>query len=100
MRYQGNRPDRPLPGLVVRERLGAPVGLVEVHVKRPCPVGEHPLLRDEAVVAAPPPALVGNVHGALVRAAWLVVVVRDGLVLRLPAGTRGQLYKGFNESIK
>lgn len=70
------------------ERRRAPVRLIEVDVKRPCPVGEHPLLRDEAVVAPALSALVGDVHGALVRATWLVVVVGDGLVLGLPAETR------------
>lgn len=55
-------------------------------VKRPCPFGEDAFLCDEAVVAAPPTALVGNVHGALVRASRLIVVVGDGVMLRLPAG--------------
>lgn len=53
-------------------------------VKSPCPVGEDPLLCDEAVVAAPPPTLMRNVHGALIWTARLVVVVGDGVVLRLP----------------
>lgn len=82
--HQGRRCDLPLHRSVGRERRGAPVRLVEVDVKSPCPAGEDPLLGDEAVVAAPPPALVGNVHGALVGAARLVVMVGDGLVLRLP----------------
>lgn len=58
-------------------------------VKRPCPVGEHALLCDEAVVAPAFATLVRNVHGTLVWAAWLVVVVGDGLVLGLPAEVRG-----------
>lgn len=82
--HQGRRCDLPLHRSVGRERWGAPVRLVEVDVKSPCPAGEDPLLGDEAVVAAPPPALVGNVHGALVGAARLVVMIGDGLVLRLP----------------
>lgn len=82
--HQGRRCDLPLHRSVGRERWGAPVRLVEVDVKSPCPAGEDPLLGDEAVVAAPSPALVGNVHGALVGAARLVVMVGDGLVLRLP----------------
>lgn len=66
------------------ERWGAPVRLVEVDVKRPCPVGKDSLLCDEAVVTAPTPTLMGNVHGALVRTTWLVIVVGDGVMLRLP----------------
>lgn len=85
LRYKRHRCDRPLQRPVGWEWRGAPVRLVEVDVKSPCPVGEDPLLCDEAVVAAPPPTLVRNVHGALVRPTWLVVVVRDGVVLRLPA---------------
>lgn len=76
---------RPLQRPVGWERRRAPVRLIEVYVKRPCPVGKHPLLSDEAVVTAPPTALVGNVHGTLVRATRLVVVIGDRLVLRLPA---------------
>ena len=53
-------------------------------VKSPCPVGEDPLLRDEAVVTAPPPTLMRNVHGALIWTPRLVVVVGDRVVLRLP----------------
>lgn len=77
---------RPLQRPVGWKRRRAPVRLVEVDVKSPRPVGEDPLLRDEAVVAAAPSALVWNVHGALVRTARLVVVIGDGVMLRLPAG--------------
>lgn len=62
---------------VGRQRWGAPVGLVEVDVKSPCPVGEDSLLRDESVVAAPPPTLMGDVHGAFIRTTWLVVMIGD-----------------------
>lgn len=86
--HRGRRRDRPLQRPVVRERRGTPVRLVEVDVKRPCPVGEDSLLRDEAVVAAPPPPLMRDVHGAFIRAVWLVVVVRDRVVLRLPGEGR------------
>lgn len=56
-----------------------------MNVKSPSPAGKDTLLCDKAVVAAPPAALVRDVHGALVRAPRLVVVVGDRLVLRLPA---------------
>jgi len=75
---------RPVGG----ERRGLPVGLVEVEVERPRPVGEDALLSDEAVVASAATALVGDVHGALIRTPGLVVVVRDRLVLRLPERER------------
>lgn len=82
--YQGPRGGRPHQRSVGWERWGAPVWLVEVDVKSPCPVGEDPLLRDEAVVAAPPPTLMRNVHGTLVWTTWLVVMIGDRVVLRLP----------------
>lgn len=84
-RCRQSRHDLPLCRPVGRQRRGAPVRLVEVDVKSLRPAGEDPLLGDEAVVAAPPAALVRNVHGALVGAARLVVVIGDRLVLRLPA---------------
>lgn len=83
--YQGRRCDRPFQGLVGWERWGAPVRLVEVDVKSPCPVSEDPLFCDEAVMASPPPTLMRDVHSTLIWTTWLVVVVRDGVVLRLPA---------------
>ena len=88
-RLLGSRRGRPLQWLVGWERRRAPVRLIEVDVKRPCPVGEHPLLRDEAMVAAAPPALMWNVHGALIWSTWLIVVVGNGLVLRLPEVMEG-----------
>lgn len=99
--YQGRRRcDRPLQRPVGWERRGAPVRLVEVDVKSPCPVGEDPLLRDEAVVAAPAPTLMRNVHGALIWTTWLVVVVGDGVVLRLPVvGGREERWLTFKNAL-
>lgn len=82
--YQGRRCYCPHQCSVGWKRRGAPIWLVEVDVKSPCPVGEDPLLRDETVMAAPPPTLMRNVHGALIRTTWLVVMIGDGVVLRLP----------------
>lgn len=59
-------------------RSGRPVGLVEVDVERPRPVGEHGPLRDEAVVAASTPPLMRQIHGALVGSRGLVVMIRHG----------------------
>lgn len=47
-------------------------------IEGPGPVCEHGLLRDEAVVAPSSAPLVGEVHGALVRAGGLVVMIRHG----------------------
>lgn len=57
---------------------GLPVRLVKADVEGSGPVGEDRLLRDEAVVAPPSTPLVGEIHGALVRPAGLVVVIRHG----------------------
>lgn len=80
-----SRHDRALQRAVGWQRRRRPVRLVEVDVKRPCPVGKDAFLSDEAVVAATPPALVGNVHATLIWASWFIVVVRHRVMLRLPA---------------
>ena len=53
-----------------------PVRLVEADVVGPSPVGEHSLLREEAVVAALLAALMGEVRRALAPPPRLVVVIR------------------------
>ena len=53
-------------------------------VERPCPISKDTLLCDEAVMAAPPPALVGDVHGTFVWPQGLVVVIWDGGALSFP----------------
>lgn len=80
----GRRCDSALQRSVGWERWGAPVWLVKVDVESPCPAGEDPLLRDETMMAAPPPTLMRNVHSALIWTTWLVVMIGDRLVLRLP----------------
>lgn len=71
-------------------RSGRPVGLVEVDVEGLRPVGKDGLLRDEAVVAALTPPLVGQIQGALVRSGGLVVVIRhEGMGGRSARGGGG-----------
>lgn len=84
-RLQRSCSDCPLKRPVGWERRGAPVRLVEMDVKCPCPVGEDALLCYKAVVTAPSPTLMRNVHSALIWATWLIVVIGDRVVLRLPA---------------
>lgn len=91
MVYQGRCSDCCLQRPVGWKWWRAPVRLVEVDVKCPCPVGEDPLLCNEAVVAATPATLMRYVHGALVWAAWLIIVVGHGVVLRLPAVEERQM---------
>lgn len=47
-------------------------------IEGPGPVCEHGLLRDEAVVAPSSAPLMGEVHGALVGAGGLIVMIRHG----------------------
>lgn len=68
--------------LVLGQGRRAPVGLVEVDVESPGPLGEDALLGDEAMVAAAAAALMGDVHGTLVWPKRLVVVVGDRGMLR------------------
>lgn len=63
-------------------------------VEGPRPLGEYGPLRDEAVVAASTPPLMGQIHGALVGSRGLVVVIRHGGMSRRTVRRGGWMKKG------